>query len=60
MSKVQELDDSIRKVSSNVQRNIDERDPLNASQFSFDAHCSTALQCMRLTDHLTLITAPVA
>jgi hypothetical protein len=36
------------------QRHIDERDPLNASQFGFRARHSTTLQCMRFTDHMTL------
>jgi hypothetical protein len=37
-----------------VQRHIDERDLLNASQFGFRARHSTALQYIRLTDHVTL------
>jgi hypothetical protein len=37
-----------------VQRHIAERGLLNASQFGFRARHSTVIQCMRLTDHLTL------
>jgi hypothetical protein len=37
-----------------VQRHIDERDLLNASQFDFCARHSMTLQCMRLMDHVTL------
>jgi hypothetical protein len=37
-----------------VQRHIEERDLLNASQFDFSSRHSTTLQCMRLTDHITL------
>jgi hypothetical protein len=37
-----------------VQRHLEERDLLNASQFGFRASHSTILQCMRLTDHVTL------
>jgi hypothetical protein len=37
-----------------LQKHIDEKDLLNASQFGFCAHHSTTLQCMRLTDHVTL------
>jgi hypothetical protein len=37
-----------------IQRHIEERDLLNASQFDFRTHHSTTLQCMRLTDHVTL------
>jgi hypothetical protein len=37
-----------------VQRHIQERDLLNASQFGFLARHSTTLQCMGLTDHVTL------
>jgi hypothetical protein len=36
-----------------VQRHIEERGVLNASQFGFLARHSTELQCMRLTDHVT-------
>jgi hypothetical protein len=36
------------------QKLIDERCLLNASQFGFHACHSTTLQCMRLTDHMTL------
>jgi hypothetical protein len=35
-------------------RPIEERGLLNASQFGFRAPHSTTLQCMRLTDHVTL------
>jgi hypothetical protein len=41
----------IQKV---IKRHIEMRDLHNASQFGFHARHSTALQCMRLTDHLTL------
>jgi hypothetical protein len=37
------------------QRNIERKNLLNASQFGFRANHNTTLQCMRLTDHLTLI-----
>jgi hypothetical protein len=37
-----------------VQRHIEEKGLLNASQFGFRARHSTALQCMRLTDHVAL------
>jgi hypothetical protein len=37
-----------------VQRHIEERDLLSASQFDFRARHSTTLQCMRPTDHVTL------
>jgi hypothetical protein len=37
-----------------IQKHIDERGLLNASQFGFRARHSTALQCMKLTDHVTL------
>jgi hypothetical protein len=37
-----------------VQKHIEERGLLNASQFSFHAHHSMTLQCMRLMDHMTL------
>jgi retron-type reverse transcriptase len=37
-----------------LQKHIDERGLLNASQFGFRAGHSTTLQCMRLTDHVTL------
>jgi hypothetical protein len=37
-----------------VQRHLEERDLLNVSQFDFHARHSTTLQCMRLTDHVTL------
>jgi hypothetical protein len=37
-----------------VERHIDEKDLLNAGQFGFRAYHSTTLQCMRLTDHVTL------
>jgi retron-type reverse transcriptase len=37
-----------------VQRHLEERDLLNANQFGFRARHSTTLQCMRLTDHVTL------
>jgi hypothetical protein len=37
-----------------VQRHISEKGLLNAGQFGFRAGLSTALQCMRLTGHVTL------
>jgi hypothetical protein len=37
-----------------VQRHIEERGLLNPSQSGFRAYHSTTLQCMRLTDHVTL------
>jgi hypothetical protein len=37
-----------------VRRNIEEKCLLNASHFGFRARHSTTLQCMRLTDHVTL------
>jgi hypothetical protein len=37
-----------------VQKHIEERGLLNASQFGFHAHHSTTLQCMRLTENVTL------
>jgi hypothetical protein len=37
-----------------VQKHIEEKGLLNASQFGFRARHSTTLQCMRLTDHVTL------
>jgi hypothetical protein len=37
-----------------VQRHIGEKGLLNAGQFEFCARHSTTLQCMRLTDHVTL------
>jgi hypothetical protein len=37
-----------------VQRHTEERSLLNACQFGFRAHHSMTLQCMRLTDHVTL------
>jgi hypothetical protein len=36
------------------QKHIEERGLLNARQFGFRARHSTTLQCMRLTDHVTL------
>jgi len=45
----------LEKVIYNIiQTNTSERNLLNASQFGFRARHSTALQCMRLTDHVTL------
>jgi hypothetical protein len=37
-----------------LQKQIEERGLLNASQFGFCARHSTTLQCMRLEDHMTL------
>jgi hypothetical protein len=37
-----------------LQKHMDERGLLNASQFGFRARHSTTLQCMRLADHVTL------
>jgi hypothetical protein len=37
-----------------IQKHINDRNLLNASQFGFRARHSTTLQCMRLTDHVTL------
>jgi hypothetical protein len=37
-----------------LQKHIDERGLLNASQFGFRARHSTTIQCMRPTDHVTL------
>jgi hypothetical protein len=37
-----------------VQRYTEEKGLLNASQFGFRARHNTTLQCMRLTDHVTL------
>jgi hypothetical protein len=37
-----------------VQKHIEERGLLNAGQFGFHARRSITLQCMRLTDHVTL------
>jgi hypothetical protein len=37
-----------------VQRHIEERGLLNASQFGFHAHHSTTLQCIRLIEHVIL------
>jgi hypothetical protein len=41
-----------------VQKHIEERNLLNASQFDFRARHNTTLQCMRLTDHVTLAPVP--
>jgi hypothetical protein len=41
-------------VHNIVQKHIEERGMLNASQFGFRASHSTILQCMRLTEHVTL------
>jgi hypothetical protein len=37
-----------------LQKHINGQGLLNASQFGFHARHSTTLQCMRLTDHVTL------
>jgi hypothetical protein len=41
-------------ILKTLQKHIDERGLHNASQFRFRARHSTTLQCMRLTDHVTL------
>jgi hypothetical protein len=41
-------------ILKTLQKHIDERGLLNASHFGFRARHSTTLQCMRLTDHVTL------
>ena len=44
-----------QKVIYNIiQKHIDDRNLLNASQFGFRACHSMTLQCMRLTDHVNL------
>jgi hypothetical protein len=44
-----------KKVILNiVKKHIDEKGLLNAGQFEFRGCNSTTLQCMRLTDHVTL------
>jgi hypothetical protein len=45
------MDKRFEKV---VQKHVGERGPLNASQFGFRESHSMTLQCMRLTDHVTL------
>jgi hypothetical protein len=45
------LEEVILKI---VQRHIEERGLLNASQFGFRARHSTTLRCMKLADHVTL------
>jgi hypothetical protein len=37
-----------------VQKHVEERGALNASQFGFHACHTMTVQCMRLTDHVTL------
>jgi hypothetical protein len=37
-----------------IQRHIEERGLLDASQFGFHTHHSMTLQCTRLIDHITL------
>jgi hypothetical protein len=37
-----------------IQKHIEERGLLKASQFKFRAHHNATLQCMRLTDYATL------
>jgi hypothetical protein len=37
-----------------IHKHIEERNSLTASQFGFHARHSTTLQCMRLTDHVSL------
>jgi hypothetical protein len=41
-------------ILQTVQRHLEEIDLLNASQFGFRAGHSTTLQCMRLTNRVTL------
>jgi hypothetical protein len=41
-------------ILKTIHRHIAERNSLNASQFDFHARHSTTLQCMRLTDHVSL------
>jgi hypothetical protein len=41
-------------ILKTLQKHIDERGLLNASQFVFHACHSTTLHCLRLTDHVTL------
>jgi hypothetical protein len=43
-----------KAVQKIVQRHLTEQDLLNASQFGFRARHRTTLQCMRLTDYVTL------
>jgi hypothetical protein len=43
-----------KAILKTVQRHIGEKGLINASQFGFCACHSTTLQCMRLTDHVTL------
>jgi hypothetical protein len=48
-------DKTVREsYSENVPRHIEERGLLTASQFGFRARHGTTLQCMRLTDSMTL------
>jgi hypothetical protein len=51
LSTTGKLFEGILKV---VQRHIEERDLLNASQFCFRPRHSTTLQYMRLADHVTI------
>jgi hypothetical protein len=51
--------EDFRQLRGNVilkilQKHTEERSLLNARQFGFRAWHSTTLQCMRLTDHVTL------
>jgi chemotaxis methyl-accepting protein methylase len=41
-------------VLRKIQKHIEKRNLLNTSQFGFRANHSTPLQCMKLTDHVTL------
>jgi hypothetical protein len=43
-----------KDIQNIFQRHLDMNNLLNASQFGFHARHSTTLQCMRLTDHITL------
>jgi hypothetical protein len=43
-----------KDILKTVLGHVEESGLLNASQFSFHARHSTTLQCMRLTDHVSL------
>jgi hypothetical protein len=44
----------LKRLIKAIQRHAEGRDLLSSSQFGFHPHHSTPLQCMRLTDHITL------